>query len=324
MLRHLHCLAATMRFSGLSRLLAFTALSASLLACSTPPGPTGNAAAKNDNAASTNGLGTGRESSEKIAVSFRNQTGQPVQAELVVTLYTPPGPGPHPLVVINHGRAVDAADRAKLGRARYPAAAHYFTQSGFVVAVPVRLGYGVTGGANVEQMDACSNRQYTPTFDMVAQEIAQVVQALQKRPEVDRERVVVVGVSFGGAATIALGAQPVPGVRALINFAGGGGGNPVKFPGKPCSAEHLEQSWAHYGSRTQLPSLWVYAENDLFWGPELPQRWAQAYNKAGGQARFVRLPPDGDNGHNLFSRSPKKWQPLVGPFLRQLGFAMRD
>ncbi len=63
-----------------------------------------------------------------------------------MTVFTPAGEGRHPLIVINHGRAGDAAGRAKLGRARYAAASRFFTDAGFVVALPVRLGYGVTGG----------------------------------------------------------------------------------------------------------------------------------------------------------------------------------
>ena len=259
------------------------------------------------------------ESIESIPVTVQTLAGKSLKADLVVTMFRPTSAGPHPLAVINHGRAVDAEGRAKLGRVRYADAARYFVDAGYVVAVPVRLGYGATGGPDVEQVPDCQQRAYIPGFDLAASQVSQVIRSLQQRSDVRKDQVVVVGQSYGGAATLALGAQTVPGVRALINFAGGGGGNPDTHPGRPCNAPRLEHSFAHYGSRTQLPSLWLYSANDLFWGPSLPQQWAQAYNSAGGQAQFVGLPADGNNGHGLFVRSPQKWQPVVQQFLRSHG-----
>lgn len=263
------------------------------------------------------------EGVQRVPVSVLLQDGRYASGELVVTVFRPAGVGRHPLIVINHGRAGEPEGRRNLGRARFSAAAKFFNDAGFVVAVPVRLGYGVTGGPDLEYEGACRDRHFTPVLDYAALQIAQVIEALSQRPDVDASNVVVLGQSVGGASTVALAAQNPPGLRAAINFAGGAGGDPVASPGKSCRPERLQAAYADYGRTTRIPMLWVYTENDLYWGPQWPARWLDAYNKAGGRATFVRLGPDGANGHSLFAHSPQKWEPIVADFLRAQGFPMR-
>lgn len=262
------------------------------------------------------------ESIEKVPVKVALENGGTASGDLVVTVFTPAGTGKHPLIVINHGRAGDPAGRARLGRARYSAASQFFADAGFVVAVPVRLGYGATGGLDLESSGPCNDRRFTPMFDRAASQISQVVQAMAQRADVDASRIVVLGQSVGGGSTVALAAQNPPGVKAAINFAGGAGGDPVRAPGKSCGPDRLQATYAAYGQATRLPMLWIYTENDLYWGPDWPKQWVAAYNQAGGHATFVPMGPDGENGHSLFTHSPQKWKPIVAQFLREQGFAM--
>lgn len=261
-----------------------------------------------------------KETVERVPVSVQTDTGVVVGA-LVVTVYAPAAPGKHPLLIINHGRGATAEERAKMSRTPYPQAVRYFTDAGFVVAVPLRLGYGETAGPDLEDSGPCGDRQFTPMFNRAASQIGQVVKALQQRPDVDASNVVLVGQSIGGGTVIALAAQNPPGVRTAINFSGGAGGD-AKSPGNPCGPDRLQQTFASYGQTTRLPTLWIYSENDLFWGADWPKRWVDAYNAAGGHATFVPMGPDGNNGHLLFPRSPQKWQPVVAEFLRAQGYAM--
>ena len=63
--------------------------------------------------------------------------------------------------------------------------------------------------------------------------------------------------------------------------------------------------------------LWIYIENDTFFGPPLSKRMHQAYTEAGGNAEYHLLPAFGDDGHFLID-SPDAiplWAPLVGSFL---------
>jgi homoserine acetyltransferase len=95
----------------------------------------------------------------------------------------------------------------------------------------------------------------------------------------------------------------------------------VTQPQKPCGPEKLERLFRDYGKTAKVPMLWVYTENDMYFGPELPRRWHQAFRAAGGQSEFVQFSPQGDDGHLLFYRYPSLWQPKVAAFLQAQGFA---
>jgi pimeloyl-ACP methyl ester carboxylesterase len=70
-----------------------------------------------------------------------------------------------------------------------------------------------------------------------------------------------------------------------------------------------------------MPTLWLYSENDRYFGNTLPRQWFDGFVAAGGGGRFVRLPPYPDNGHLIFEGNPDAWKPAVEAFLRELGFA---
>jgi hypothetical protein len=63
--------------------------------------------------------------------------------------------------------------------------------------------------------------------------------------------------------------------------------------------------------------IWIYIENDSFFGPELSKRMHAAYTGAGGSAEYHLMPPFGGEGH-YFIDSPDaipQWSPLVAQFL---------
>ena len=261
----------------------------------------------------------------ELPVQVADAYGKTISRDLVVTVFRDDsGTGPRPLVVINHGRAAEAAERAAMGRSRQADAARWFVQQGFVVAVPTRIGYGATGGEDLEDTGNCSSKRYAPGFGAAAQQTLAVLAAMQQRPEVQPARTVVLGQSFGGMTSVAVAALAPPGVVAAINFAGGSGGNPRTQPGRPCAPQLLERLAADYGASTRLPMLWIYTENDLYFGPTHPRTWFEAFRKAGGNAEFVQLPPVGADGHRLFSDHPAVWHPVVAAFLRRQGFDMKD
>ena len=261
----------------------------------------------------------------ELPVQVLDAYGKAVARPITVTVFRDDASAaPQPLVVINHGRAVEAADRAALGRVRMGDNARWFVRQGFVVALPTRIGYGVTGGEDVEDSGPCASKRYAPSFGAAAQQTAAVLAAMQRRPEVAPDRALVVGQSFGGMTAVAVAAQAPPGVVAAINFAGGGGGNPKTQPGRPCGPAQLERLAADYGASARLPMLWVYTENDRYFGPDLPKAWFEAFRKAGGVGEFVLLPPAGEDGHTLFSAFPQVWQPAVAAFLRRQGFDMKE
>lgn len=256
------------------------------------------------------------EENLRIPVTLRGAGGEPVTRAVVVTIFRDDTmPRPYPLLVLNHGRAVDAKARAALGRARYPVASQWFAARGFLVAVPTRIGYGVTGGPDVEYSGPCNRKAYEPAYAASTDLTAQVIASLRRRGDVAQDRGVVVGQSFGGTTSIALAARTPPGIQAFINFAGGGGGNPKDRPQQPCAPESLERLFADYGRTARAPTLWIYSDNDMYFGPAFPRTWFDAFRAAGGKGTFHRFPPNGADGHRLFTDAPQDWQPVVAAFL---------
>lgn len=257
-----------------------------------------------------------------LPVRVTDAFGKKIAHDVHVTVFRDDAAGaPRPVAVVDHGRSAEAQERVTMGRARFPVAARWLVQMGFVVAVPTRIGYGVTGGDDAEDTPGpCEARNFGPGLTAAAEQTLAVLKAMRERSDVRSDRAIVIGVSFGGATAVAVAALAPPGVDAAINFAGGAGGNPKLRPGRPCSAHLMERLFAEYGRRARMPTLWIYAENDRFFGPEHPKTWFDAFRKAGGNGEFVQLPPTGEDGHRVFVEFPALWQPLVADFLHRQGY----
>ena len=151
-------------------------------------------------------------------------------------------------------------------------------------------------------------------------EILAVLDYAKQQSYVDPERVLLVGQSVGGYSTTATAARNPRGLIGAINFAGGSGGDPIKHPGVPCQGERLEHIYASFGATTTVPMLWIYTENDKYFGPDYSTAWHAAFVKAGGKANFRLLPPYSSNGHTLFASGIVIWAPIVSDFLGSLQF----
>ena len=264
----------------------------------------------------------------RVPIAVEDLYGKDYKAEIPVTIFRPNGPGPFPLVVINHGRGFSQEIRAKLVRARFESASRYFVRKGFAVAVPTRLGNGdQIALGDPEWMPSCGNPQFALIVEPAVGQIIAVTEFMQKQSYVDRSRLVMAGVSVGGLAAVAISAKQPSGLVAAINFAGGHGGDPKGSPGEPCQTGQLTRLIQRYGQAaakgTPLPMLWVYSENDQFFNPKNSRAWHAAYVEGGGQAEFRLLPPFGEDGHNLFGSGADIWQPIVDEFLARYGFETR-
>ena len=250
-----------------------------------------------------------------------NAYGKVSEQDAVVTLFHDDAvPKPYPVAVINHGRAVKPEQRATFGRSTSITNARWFASMGFLVVVPTRLGYGVTGGDDVEDSGECKSKNYPPSYEAAASQTLQVLAAVLQRPDVRGDHTLILGQSFGGTTAIALAAKNPPGVQATINFAGGGGGNPETQPQQPCGTSQLKRMFANYGETARTPTLWVYTENDQWMGPVYPREWFEAFKEKGGNGEFVQFPPNGKDGHGLFSQAPDVWRFRMLEFLRANGY----
>ncbi len=228
---------------------------------------------------------------------------------LETTLYKPDGDGPFPIAVINHGKA--PGDSRFQGRYRPAIAARYFLERGYAVIVPMRQGFSksegsyIGGGCNVE-----SNGR------VQAEDVKAVLDYVVAQSWADKTRMVVLGQSHGGWTTLAFGALDYPGVKALVNFAGG-----LRQDGCTAWESNLASGAAEYAKKTRLPSLWFYGDNDSFFNTPTYTAMFEKYTAAGGQARLIAFGIFGSDSHSMFgSRAGIPiWQPEVTKLLATVG-----
>ncbi len=246
----------------------------------------------------------------------------PNGSTLVTTVMRPPGEAKSPLVVINHGSPADGSQRYKMERPRYTALSSWFLSRGYVVALPLRRGYGETGGDWAEGYGLCDAPDYYRAGLQGAADIQATIDFMRTQPYVAADRTVVVGESAGGWATVALSSRNPVGVAGMINFAGGRGGHQKLSGGGigNCTPRSLVDAAAKYGATARVPVLWIYTENDSFFEPSLARRMAEAYDGAGGKANYRPVGAFGRDGHSLAgsSNGNSVWSPLVESFLAAL------
>jgi dienelactone hydrolase len=237
---------------------------------------------------------------------------------LETVVYRPSGPGPFPLVTINHGKPRPTGIEPRAMHPSFAAAAHWFVARGFAVAVPMRRGYGASQGDIGDAAGSCDHRDYFASARLTAAEMEGVVAYFRQQSFVDPKNVVVVGHSWGGLGALGVAYDAPPGVVAIVNFAGGGGSF---APGRICGGqERLIADVGRLGVGDHIPEIWLYAANDHYFAPPLAHAMYDAYRAAAkAPVTFVDLPAFGDDGHMTFIRGdPAIWAPAVGRFLADL------
>lgn len=229
--------------------------------------------------------------------------------ELETTIYRPDGAGPFPIAVINHGKA--GGDPRFQGRYRPLGAVRFFLARGYAVVVPMRQGFSkssgsyIGGGCNVES----NGREQ-------AGDVAAVLDYVTAQPWADKTRIVVAGQSHGGWTTLAFGTLDYPGVKGLIDFAGG-------LKQEQCVGwqQGLIGAAGSYGKQTGVPSLWFYGDNDSYFPPFAWKGMHESYTAAGGKARLIAFGTFGGDSHSMFGAADgaRIWQPEVARFLREIG-----
>ena len=254
-----------------------------------------------------------------VPVRVERVGSAPVARDMWVTIVRVAGAERRPFLVLQHGRPADRAAFKTLGLLTYPANARYFARRGFVVLIPTRIGYGVSGGPDVEYSGECTEKRYADGVAPAVSETRQLLDYTARLPYVDASRGLVVGESFGGLVAIAVAGSDLPGVRGVVNFAGGDGGDSLHRVDAPCRPDLLRATFAAYGASNRRPTLWLYSANDRFWGRVHPREWYAAFTIAGGRGEFLELPADKNNGHFVFNRNPPLWQPAFERFVAKLG-----
>jgi dienelactone hydrolase len=230
-------------------------------------------------------------------------------------------------VVYSHGRS-GTEERAQTSIPDPRGFVRYWLRKGFAVVAPIRPGYGATGGPDREdsgvRYDMFGNCWGRPQFGEAAaaarDALTSAIAWTRAQPWADAQRIVLMGTSMGGLASLATSATNPDGVAAVISFAGGTGGNGVASPEHTCGSEDMEVLMSRYGATTHVPSLWLYAANDSFWGAERPRVWYGAFARGGSDSRFVMTESLGNaDGHQLLGRGSRLWIAHVDRFLHDVG-----
>ncbi|RXH22034.1 dienelactone hydrolase [Bradyrhizobium nanningense] len=244
-------------------------------------------------------------------------------------LVRPVGDGPFPLVIMNHGVSLNPTDRSFFPLVEFRDAAKWFARHGYLVVAPVGTGYGASAidipergiyGPFFSKVGKCTNPNFRDPGLAVAQVDLWIIDYMVAEKRILPDGVIVVGQSAGGWASIALSSLNPPQVKAIIIFAAGRGGRVGGKPNNNCAPDKLVETTGELGRTSRVPMLWIYIENDTFFGPVLSKRMHQAFTAAGGKAEYHLMPPFGNEGH-YFIGSPDAipiWSPLVSNFLDKL------
>jgi dienelactone hydrolase len=222
-------------------------------------------------------------------------------------------PGKHPLVLLTHGTSAKMEERMQVTPWAQLPQALWFARRGYVALVVVRRGYGNSGGEQDGAHGGCrTGGSFAEAGEASAVDLRNAAAyAAKELPEVDASTVISAGVSTGGFAQVALTADPPPGLKVAISFAGGRGGDGA---GHLCNEGDLESAFKSFGKHSHTPMLWIYADNDKWFPPPFAAKFEEAFEKAGGTDEFIHAPADGDDGHHLFAHVAA-WSPTVDKFL---------
>ena len=234
---------------------------------------------------------------------------------LETTVFRPTGPGPFPLLIINHGKQPGNPQLQKRERFIYLATA--FVRRGYAVRVPMRAGFARSTGRYLDYGCNMSANGYAQ-----AEAVLDTIKYARRQNWIDADRIVVAGQSYGGLASMALAAQDVPGVRGVLNFAGG-----LRVDGAGCDWQSaLVKAFADYGVKNRIPSLWMYGANDSYFSPKLVGRMYRSFIHSGGNATLRAYGAFKRDAHvMLASRDGEAvWLPETERFLRRIGMPTEE
>ena len=152
----------------------------------------------------------------EVPVEVADVKGEVVKQSVKVRIYRDDARARSPFMILNHGRSADAEKRRALDLNVLATNARYLAGKGFAVFVPVRVGYGVTGGPDVEDSGPCSTKIYGPAYEAGTVQSLAIIGHARARPFVDPDSGIAMGQSFGGTIAIALAAKGAPGIRAAV------------------------------------------------------------------------------------------------------------
>jgi dienelactone hydrolase len=161
---------------------------------------------------------------------------------LAISILRPGGDGPYGAVVLNHSVPLTEQARRLESPAMLLHTAAAFAQRGYAVVMPLRRGFGATGGEFAEDPGTCSDAAYSRGERAAADDVLAAYAFTRKLPYVDASRIILAGQSAGGVAALYAAAQAPEGLVAVISFAAGRGADPARPAFTPSSSSRASEA----------------------------------------------------------------------------------
>ncbi|HEV8481975.1 MAG TPA: prolyl oligopeptidase family serine peptidase [Blastocatellia bacterium] len=221
-------------------------------------------------------------------------------------LYLPSGQGRFPAIIWNHGSEAKPGSHPDLGE--------FYTSKGFVLFIPHRHGQGRsadTGPYHGDLQAQCKSQEcWIELHELYNKDVIAAVEWLKEQPFVDKDRIVMSGVSYGGIQTL-LTAEKGAGIRAFVAFS----------PGAMSWDKHpdLRVRLLKAEQKAQRPIFLIQAEGDYNTGPY--SVLGSYLLEKGGRNKAKLYPKFGNSkqeAHGVFATRPAGisiWQADVLAFL---------
>jgi dienelactone hydrolase len=226
-------------------------------------------------------------------------------------LYLPPGPGPFPCMVRNHGSGLNQGT-ADVSR---PGTASWLLSWGVASFLPHRRGYGNSPGTpwrqecTAEFGTAEYDAQIAGRLDAESDDVLAALSYVETLPQVDPDHIGVMGSSFGGINTL-LAASKTDRFRCGVEFAGAA----MNWDRTP----KLRELMTAAARRLTRPMFFIQAATDYSIRPT--RELAQALAGTGKVVESKIYPDYGinrDEGHLFESTGQLLWGEDVRQFLER-------
>jgi dienelactone hydrolase len=225
-------------------------------------------------------------------------------------LYKPEGQGPFPAVLWNHG--------SEKRPGWLPELAPLFLGKGYVLFIPHRRGQGRSPGdyvmdlldrANQSGGPQARSRKLVELMELHLEDQIAALAYLKSLPEVDPQRIVVAGCSFGGIQTVLM-AEKGLGLRAAVDFAGAA----QNWQHSPDLRERMIRAVRH----AQMPVFFIQAKNDY---DVSPSRDLAAEMEKSAKAHTIQIFPSfgksNQDAHEFCVHGGDLWGSQIFSFLAQ-------
>ena len=232
--------------------------------------------------------------------------------ELAGYFFLPPGKGPFPCVIDNHGSAVPPGATGD----SHPQTAALFLSWGCAYLFPHRAGYGASPGTPLTEAVPAArgttehDHQMSQRLVIENRDVIAALNFASARPEVDATRIVVMGSSLGGIHTLlALAADTR--WRCGLDFSGGAS----QWAQHPTIKKMLLDA----ATTLTQPICLIQPKNDF---NTAPTNELSALLRGRSHKHTAKIfPPwgtDGAEAHRFCAAGQQIWGPAVKEFLNEL------